>query len=55
MALGGRGADGSARSWEAHGFGFDGAAGITVVARCCLGVEGARWLERARRLGGVRG
>ena len=42
------------RHW-AHGFGFDGATGIMVVARCCLGAGGARWLGRVGRHGGVRG
>jgi len=51
MALGGRGADGGAGSWEVHGFGFDGAAGVTVVVRYCLGVGGARWLRAGASIG----
>ena len=34
---------------------MDGAAGVTVMARCCLGVGGTWWLGRAGRHGGVRG
>ena len=34
---------------------MDGAAGIMVVARYCLGAGGARWLGRVGRRGGVRG
>ena len=34
---------------------MDGAVGVMVVVRCCLGAGGARWLGHMGRHGGMRG